>query len=210
MPSLIKPIKAQPRLVTSALFGGLLWLIFPGRMSARLLSAWDCATALYLVLALAMMARSSIEKIRERAAEADEGRLVILGLTTVTALVSLAGVMIELAAAKQSQGHGGWQHVAIAGVTVVLSWGFLHAIFAVHYAHEYYDEQRGLEFPGHEPPDYWDFLYYSVTIGTACATSDVNVTDKRIRRITALHSTVAFFFNTTVLALAVNIGAGFI
>ena len=52
-------------------------------------------------------------------------------------------------------------------------------------------------------------MYYSFTIGTACATADVNITDRRMRRITTLHSIVAFFFNTTILALTVNIGAGF-
>ena len=207
---LVEPIKAQPRLVTSILLGGLLWLILPGRVSTRLLVAWDCSTGLYLALVMAMMARSSIDRIRGRAARDDEGRMVILGLTTFTALVSLAGVMLELATAKTYRGHGGWQHIALAGITVVLSWTFLHAIFAVHYAHEFYTgPEQGLDFPGHEPPDYWDFMYYSFTIGTACATADVNVTDRRLRRITTLHSVVAFFFNTTILALTVNIGAGF-
>lgn len=87
-------------------------------------------------------------------------------------------------------------------------------MFAVHYAHEFYDgpdDERtpGLEFPGHEPPDYWDFVYYSFVIGTACATADINVISKTMRRLTTLHCVVAFFFNTTVLALMVNIGAGF-
>ena len=68
---------------------------------------------------------------------------------------------------------------------------------------------EGLEFPGHEPPDYWDFMYFSFVIGTACATADVNVTGRRLRRLTALHCIVSFFFNTTILALTVNIGAGF-
>lgn len=87
-------------------------------------------------------------------------------------------------------------------------------MFAVRDAHEYYTPTvqqgaQGLEFPGHEPPDYWDFMYYSFVIGTACATADVNVTSKGMRRTTTLHCIVAFFFNTTILALTVNIGAGF-
>jgi len=207
---LAKPIQAQPRLVTAAVVGGLLWLILPGRAATRLLTAWDCATGLYLVLAFAMMARSSIQRIRVRAAIQDEGQTVILGLTTITAIVSLAGVVVELALAKTYQGHEGWRHIALAGITVVLSWSFLHTMFAVHYAHEYYSgPAQGLEFPGHESPDYWDFMYYAFTIGTACATADVNITEKRLRRVTTLHCIVAFFFNTTILAFTVNIGAGF-
>ena len=207
---LVKPIRAQPRLVSAVILGAVLCLILPGRTATRLLVAWDCATGLYLLLATAMMARSNIERIRVRAAAQDEGRMVVLALTTLPALVSLVGVMVELARAKTDAGHDGWRHIALAGVTVMLSWTFLHTIFAVHYAHEYYaGPKQGLEFPGDEPPDYWDFIYYAFTLGTACATSDVNVTGKRMRRFTTYHSIASFFFNTTILALTVNIGAGF-
>jgi uncharacterized membrane protein len=208
--TLMGPIKAQPRLVVAAVLGLLLCFLLPGREATRLLSAWDGSTGLYLALALTMMARSNIEGIRVRAALQDEGQAVILGLTTATALVSLAGVVAELGLAKTLSGQHGWKHIALAGATVLLSWSFVHTMFAVHYAHEYYSgPAQGLEFPGHEPPDYWDFMYYSFVIGTACATADVNVSSRRMRRITTVHCVVSFFFNTTILALTVNIGAGF-
>ena len=213
---IVKQIRAQPRLVIAVLVGGLLWLVLPydWRKATRLLVTWDCSTALYLMLALAMMARSNIDGIRVRAALQDEGQMVILGLITITAIVSVAGIMVELATAKTLKLHGEWQHIALAGTTVLLSWSFLHTIYAMHYAHEHYsgsdaEPGQGLEFPGHEPPDYWDFMYYSFIIGTACATADVNITSKSMRRITTLHCIIAFFFNTTILALTVNIGAGF-
>ena len=213
---LVSPIKAQPRLFSAAAFGGLLWFLLPREMrtTTRLLIAWDCATGLYLMLAVMMMVRSNIDRIRSRAAMQDEGRLVILGLTITTALVSLGGIVLELSEAKTLKEHGVWQHIALAGLTVFLSWTFTHTIFALHYAHEYYmdlddDLMRGLEFPGNEPPDYWDFVYFSFVIGTACATADVNVASRVMRRTTAIHCVVAFFFNTTILALTVNVGAGF-
>lgn len=209
-------LKAQPRFFTAVVVGGLVWsLLAPGwRPSTRLLVAWDCATGLYLILALVMMARSNIDRIRYRAALQDEEQLVILVLTAITALISLGGIVAQMAAAKTLKGHDEWQHVALSGLTVILSWTFTHTMFAIHYAHEYYagpenELAAGLEFPGEEPPDYWDFVYYSFIIGTACATADVNITSKRLRRLTTLHCVVAFFFNTTVLALLVNIGAGF-
>jgi uncharacterized membrane protein len=209
-------LRAQPRLFGAGAAGALLWVLLPRDWmpSTRVLVAWNCATGLYLALALAMMARSNIERIRYRAALQDEGHLVILGLTATTALISLGGVVAQMASAKRLSGHHEWQHLALAGLTVLLSWTFTHAIFAIHYAHEYYagpenELAEGLEFPGREPPDYWDFVYYSFVIGTACATADVNVTSKSIRRITTLHCVFAFFFNTTILALTVNIGAGF-
>ena len=210
----VKNFRAQPRLVTAVFLGGLLWFLLPHNwhLSTRLLVAWDCFTGLYLVLATVMMAGSNIDRIRYRAALQDEGQFVILGLTTMTALVSLAGIMAQLSVAKRSPGE--WQHIVLAGLTVLLSWTFTHLMFAIHYAHEYYGGSedkptKGLEFPGHDEPDYWDFVYYSFVIGTACATADVNLTSKIMRRITTLHCVVAFFFNTTILALTVNIGAGF-
>jgi uncharacterized membrane protein len=215
-PNLLKPLPAQPRLVTGTLLSVLLWLLLPmdWRASTRLLVGWDSGIALYLIMATMMMASSNIDKIRYRAALQDEGKIVILALTTITALVSLAGIVVELASAKALTDHDKWRYIALSGLTVLLSWTFTHTIFAIHYAHKYYEGPEdepalGLEFPGQEPPDYWDFVYYSFVIGTACATADVNVTSRIMRRITTLHCVVAFFFNTTILALTVNIGAGY-
>jgi uncharacterized membrane protein len=207
---------AQPRFFTAALAGLLLWLLLPASWphSTRLLASWDGATLLYLGMALAMMLPPDIDRMRHRAAQEDEGQLVILGLTVVTAIISLGGIGVEMAVAKRATAGGAWPHVALAGVTVLLSWTFTHTIFAIHYAHEYYDAEEGglaegLEFPGDNQPDYWDFVYYAFVIGTACATADVNLTSKKMRRLTTFHCAFAFFFNTTILALTVNIGAGF-
>ncbi len=209
-------LRAQPRFFTAVLAGLLLEFLFPAAWprSTRLLASWDGATALYLGWALVMMLRSNIDGIRHRAADEDEGQIVILGLTVVTALISLGGVGVEMAAAKAATAGAAWRHIALVGGTVLLSWTFTHTIFAIHYAHEYYDDgedglAEGLEFPGDDQPDYWDFVYYAFVIGTACATADVNLTSKKMRRITTFHCAFAFFFNTTILALTVNIGAGF-
>lgn len=203
-------IRSQPRLAISFVTGIVVAAISPGTSATRLLLGWDVATGLYLLLAVAMMARSDIKRIRVRAARQDDGQNVLLALITITDLVSLVGVVVELSAAKAMPGHRGVWHVALAASTVFLSWNFLHTMFALHYAHLFYAvPEPGLDFPGHEPPDYWDFMYYSFVIGTASATADINVTGRTMRRITGVHCVVAFFFNTTILALMVNIGAGF-
>jgi uncharacterized membrane protein len=96
-------------------------------------------------------------------------------------------------------------------VAILCSWFFVHTIFAFHYAHEYYGdagERRGLTFPHESKPDYWDFLYFSFNFGAAGQTSDVVIVSKRMRRRALGHILVSFLFNTTILALALNIGAG--
>ena len=100
-------------------------------------------------------------------------------------------------------------------LTILLSWAFMHTIFALHYAHEYYGERRderigGLNFPEDKEPDYWDFLYFSLVIGMTSQVSDVAVTSKVIRRVVALHGVLSFFFNLTILALTVNMISNFI
>ena len=93
----------------------------------------------------------------------------------------------------------------------MLSWAFIHTIFSLHYAHEFYGESGavgGLAFPGGETePDYWDFVYFSFVIGMTSQVSDVGITNREIRRTAAAHGVVSFFFNAALLALTVNIAA---
>lgn len=210
----LRYIKARPRLSASIVVCLLVYLVLPAdwRMSTRLLVAWDCGIGLYLVLAVWMMAHSSIDKIRARAAIQDEGRTVVLLLTTLTAIASLAAIVAELATAKTQQGAVEMAHISLAGITVFVSWTFMQTIYALHYAHEYFQDKRkhtseGLDFPGDEQPDYWDFMYFSIVIGAAAQTADVNINSKILRRLVTVHCMIAFFFNTTILALTVNIGA---
>ncbi|MGB6534439.1 MAG: DUF1345 domain-containing protein [Xanthobacteraceae bacterium] len=195
------------RLFLAGAFGAavtLALLALPWRMPTRIIVGWDCGVALYLALIVWIMARAPVARIRHRAAVEDEGAIALLMLTTASALASLAAVVAEL-------GHAPTPYqVALAMVTILLSWAFMHTIFALHYAHEFYGEGRdrrvgGLIFPGDEMPDYWDFLYYSLVVAMTAQVSDVQITSKTIRRLTAAHGAVSFFFNVTVLALTVNL-----
>jgi len=174
-------------------------LAFPWHMTTCVLAGWDAGVVLYLVLTYRIMANASVARIRQRAAIVDEGAAALLILTPAAALASLVAVVIEL-------GHApSLSQISLAISTIVLSWAFMHSIFALHYAHEFYGEGRddrmgGLIFPGKDEPDYWDFLYYSLVVAMTAQVSDVQITSKIIRRLTTLHGAVSFFFNATVLA----------
>jgi uncharacterized membrane protein len=195
------------RLLVSALFGlavTLILLATPWRVTTGILAGWDSGVLLYLVLIFWIAAHSPIDLIRQRACVEDEGAMALLVLTMASALASLAAVMSELGHAPSAY------QVALGAVTILLSWAFMHVIFALHYAHEFYGEggydgAGGLDFPGDEEPDYWDFLYYSLVVAMTAQVSDVQVTTKTMRRLTTLHGVVSFFFNVIVLALTVNI-----
>ena len=100
-------------------------------------------------------------------------------------MASLGAIFAELGDRRARRPHYGL-YVALAIGTVVLSWAFIHTIFALHYAHEFYGDQRtrktACEFPDDDQPDYWDFIYFSFVIGMTFQVSDVAVTHKSIRR----------------------------
>jgi uncharacterized membrane protein len=179
-------------------------------MPTKLLFGWDTGVVLYLVLVYQLMVTCGIEEIRRRAAEDDEGALALLVLTGISGLAIMGAIIAELGIAKISGQPRSGYGVAIAMVTIFVSWAFVHTIFALHYAHEYYGERGdhaigGLTFPGRQPPDYWDFLYFSLVIAMTSQVSDVVITSKVIRRIVTVHGALAFFFNVAVFALTVNI-----
>ena len=47
-------------------------------------------------------------------------------------------------------------------------------------------------------------------IGVASQTADVEISSSAMRRIALVHCVLAFFFNSAVLALTINIAAGLI
>ena len=213
-PLVLRVVKARPRLFSSAALGiliiGALSLSNRWRGSTRVLVGWDTAVAVYLVLAFFMMARSNIQIIKSRAAEEDEGQFALLMLSVIAAVASLAAIVVELSSSALPGGGRRGSHILLASLTIILSWFFIHIMFALHYAHEFYaaTDGRGLAFPGDEhSPDYWDFLYFSLVIGMTSQVSDVGVVKKEIRRTVAAHGVISFFFNVALLALTVNIAA---
>jgi uncharacterized membrane protein len=212
MPRPLRVIMAQPRLFISLLVGLAVILVCPWewRRATRILIGWDIGVALYLTLALRLMATADVSHIRRRARLQDEGQLAILTLTAAAALASLGAIVALLGVPGGDTRQP--PHLLLGIVTIFLSWTLTHTIFALHYAHEFYDEDGGkgggLQFPGDlKEPDYWDFLYFSFVIGMTNQVSDVTITCRPIRHTVLAHSITSFIFNVTLLALTVNIAA---
>ena len=189
---------------------GVLTALTNWRPVMRGLVGWDIGIGLYVILAIEMMARADVHQIRRRAAAQDEGAIVILVLTVATALASLLAIVALLGTSAAGAARRGTMEIVLATITIGLSWVLIHTMFALHYAHEFYDQSGvpGLAFPGGEgKPDYWDFVYFSFVIGMTAQVADVGITTKEIRRTVAAHGVVSFFFNVALLALMVNIAA---
>ena len=210
-------LRARPRIFIAVVVGLLVDVFMPiqwaSHLVTRMLVAWNVGAVLYVVMATVMMARSSHQHMRQRAQLQDDGQLAVLLLAALTTVASLVAIGGQLLVVKDLHGLLRTAHIALAGFTVVSSWGFIQVMFTLHYAHDYYaDVCRGraapLTFPDDEPPTYGDFFYFAAVIGTSGQTADVSFVSKSLRRLGSAHCILAYVFNTTVLAMLINIGSG--
>lgn len=171
----------------------------------RMLLAADVFYACYLALMIALTRSTTIQTLQRRAASVDEGLLVIVLLTAVTVTGSLASVVMAL--------HGGGtepEEGILALLAVPLGWATIHMLAAFHYAHEYYrdgpdgKDAAGITFDGTPRPGIVEFLYFAYVIGMTAQVADTNLTTTGMRRAVLAHGVAAFFYNTALLALAVN------
>ena len=214
-----RQLRARIRLVSAMHAGLALHLVlpahWPGAGTTRWLLCWNTAVLLYLLLTLRVVTQATDHHMRQRAKQEDEGQKTILVLTIAAVLASLAAIVGELSTIQNLSGLDKLLHLGLTALTVLSSWVFMHLMFAMHYAHDYYRSGRqglepGLAFPQEPLPDYWDFLYFSTVIGTSGQTADVSFTSKTMRRTGMVHCLLAYFYNTTVLALTINIAASLI
>lgn len=218
--SIVRSIAIRPKVYLAVLAGVVAVVLLPGTLSGsiRAAVAADVGAIVYLAIGFRMMLTRGGEVIRQRAATQDDGAAVILAIVLVAIALSFWTIFGVLSEAKQVTGQAKAFHTALGAVTILLSWLVTQVVFTFHYAHEFYRpdddtaEKRagGLEFPRDNSPDYWDFFYFATSIGAASQTSDIAIRTKALRRLVTLHAIISFFFNTAVLALAINIGASLI
>jgi len=209
-------IRARPRFYVALVTGIASVLLCPRALGGmeRVVIGWDIGIALYLILVFTMAARATPESMHRRAALEDQARWMFLSLTAAAAFFSMFALLGILHRVKDAEGLLAAELAAVAGATILMSWVFVHTIFAVHYAHDFYSDTAaklppGLEFPGARgDPDYWDFFYFSFVVGMTCQVSDVQVASRPWRRLVLAHGMLAFLFNTVVLALSINLLAG--
>ena len=215
---LLQTIAHRPRLLAGALimvatYVALVFAPFVMRESTRLVVAWNAGALAYLALITLMMLPPTANP-RVEARPEDENQWVLLLLGVVAAIAALAAIIWDLGPVKNMEGLAKAEHLALVGVSILSAWTFIQVLFAIHYAGVYFASGRrrragGLEFPGKPEPGWTEFVYQAFVVGCTFASSDTNVTSTRMRRICVIQGVVGFFFNTIILALAINIAAGF-
>ena len=129
-PLLWRIVRARARLFLCVLAAIGVGLATPvaWRDVTRALVGWNVGVLLYLALSAELMARSTPASMRRRAQLQDEGRLVILILTIVTACASMGAIVAELGPVKTLEGWSKAAHLGLAILTVV-------RLLAVHPSH---------------------------------------------------------------------------
>lgn len=203
---------APARFVLAALVGAI------ATAAAIHLSDWrlgtmigfDTAAVLFLLSTIPLFRRGNAASMRHAALHNDANRAGLLVITGIVMLVILVAVAAELS----QRGAPKPLDVAVIIATLALAWAFSNMVYALHYAHIFYTagkdrkDQGGIDFPGTNEPDYWDFTYFAFTLGMTFQTSDTDITSRGIRKIATLHSLAAFIFNIGILAFTINVIGG--
>lgn len=208
-------IRTHPRLTAAALLGVAVGVLAPAdTLLNKILIGWNSGVWTYLVLMLWLTLRANADRVRRIAEVEDENAALVLFIVCLAAIASLATIGLELSGSRELASAERWQHYGFTGLTVVGSWLLIGMIFSVHYARLYYTwdgKSPALRFAeGEVTPDYWDFLYFSFTIGVAVQTSDVGVATRGMRKVVLAQSLIGFLFNTAILGFSINIAAGLI
>lgn len=178
----------------------------------RALAAWDTAGFVLLSLVWVLVARANASKTARLAAQQDPGRTVVWVLVLVASLVSLFAASFVLRTCRSQTLLEETGLIGLSLGAVALSWLLTHSAYTLRYAHLYYRDDLegvgGLSFPGERAPRYFDFAYFAFTIGMCFQTADVTIESPQMRATVLGHALLSFVYNTTILALALNLTFG--
>ncbi|MFA7602093.1 MAG: DUF1345 domain-containing protein [Novosphingobium sp.] len=182
----------------------------PPDWANSLAMAFDLAAAIFVLSLIPLLRERGAQVIRRHADANDANRVLVLVVTSLLTVVVMAAIAGELPAARAGDMAAAARLVA----TLVLIWLFANSVYALHYAHDWYlpgkdgGDAGGIAFPGTPEPAYGDFVYFAFTLGMTFQTSDCDITSRRIRGITVLHSLAAYVYSIGVIAFTINAISG--
>jgi uncharacterized membrane protein len=208
-------LDAQHRLMIAIIIGAIVFAIFyqPLTKLELALTTWiGCASSIVIL-------GSHPREVKKIAKLQDSSRSMLFGFIITASLVSLVAIIFLLKSSKGLSEVERNAHILLSLTTVFISWWMVHTIFSLRYAHMFYDTDTddgrtrpggGLDFPDTKEPDYMDFMYFGFVVGMTFQVSDVQITDRHVRRLCLLHGLISFAFNTAIVALSINVISGMV
>ena len=189
----------------------LIWFV-PWGMAV--VAGWDAAALVFLISVWPIILRADGGHVVQLAKREDETRGSATVLLLGASVASLLGVAFALILAGRHSGPLQVLFVAVAVLTVVLSWTVVNTVFTLRYADQTFGAgEGGISFgdaDGSEEPTYRDFAYVALTIGMCYQVSDTTVRDRRIRRTVLSQALLSYVFGVAIVGGSVNLIAGLI
>jgi uncharacterized membrane protein len=214
-------IDAHYRLMVALVVSVVVFFIFLNRLTVPelVLVTWIGCASTIIILNWIIILTSHPREARKIAKLQDSSRTFLFAFIITASIVSLAAIIFLLKAPKGISETGRNEHILLAIGAVAVSWWLVHTVFSLRYAHLFYDTDTddggtkkggGLDFPDTKEPDFLDFIYFGFVVGMTFQVSDVQITDRNIRRLCLLHGLISFAFNTAIVALSINVISGLI
>lgn len=208
------------RIGLSAVFAAMVWFVLRNKLDDTLLliiSTWSAFALSYLITSWIVLFGRKVSELKKIATKDDGSAIFVLFFTVISSFAAVVTVLLILINSDKNEGNK-LLTVLLVFASVVFSWLMVHTILTFHYAHLYYDDDEddagenkeigGIKFPGDEEPGYIDFAYFSFVVGMTFQVSDVQVVNKKFRRLVLAHALISFLLNTFVVALTINFIAG--
>ncbi len=175
------------------------------------LVAWDVMVGIFVAWVWLSVGRMDSEETARLALAEDNTRQGTRVLLLGAAMASLVGVALGLIKTRSESGAIVAVITTACVLTVLLSWSLVHTLFALRYARLYYaDGAGGIDFKNDDAPDYADFAYLAFTVGMTFQVSDTDIQLRGIRRTVLGHALLAYVFGTVIIAVTINVIAGFV
>ncbi|MBF2000622.1 MAG: DUF1345 domain-containing protein [Synechococcales cyanobacterium M58_A2018_015] len=215
--SLLSHLDSKTRLGLSLMAGMTCFLLLPDQLhlDIRILAGWITGVLCFLMLVILMLSRITPQKTCYRAQRQEAQHSVVFLLTVLTSCTSIFAIALMQANNQGLSAEVVFLEMVLSLVAVIGSWFLTHTLFALHYATCFYRRDftqevgfaGGLDFPNTPLPDYWDFLYFSFTLGMTAQTSDVAIPGAGLRRLAIAHGIVSFFFYIVIIASGVGVAS---
>ncbi|HEY9290856.1 MAG TPA: DUF1345 domain-containing protein [Microlunatus sp.] len=195
---------AAARLLSAIIVGAATGLLIGG------LTGWPlgllCGIAVmqlfFVAIGWLVLWPMTADATRTHARREDFRPLVDEIIVVACALAGLLGIILLLFLGT-SRSREVAAAVALGGV--FLAWAALHLMYAVRYAHVYYQRSGGIDFNSEEKPAYRDFFYFSYNLGMTYQVSDTSVSTSAIRVVVLRHCLLSYVFGVAILATTLNL-----
>ncbi|WP_249219387.1 DUF1345 domain-containing protein [Chitinophaga sp. HK235] len=173
---------------------------------------WDVFAISYITTGWIVFFKRSVTDIRNWARIDDGSRIFVTIILLLASFASMVTIVLLMVSGQEKEGT----YLPVAIIGILSSWAMVHTTYSFHYADLYYDDDvadksrhvGGLDFPDEKHPDYLDFAYFSFVIGMTFQVSDVQISNRILRRSVLVHGLLSYILNTFVVALTINLIAG--